>query len=149
MELYIDLKNKLLEVLLQLYESDTVGNFLELLEGEQAVLSYLFKESHGVTPTDISHKIGITKARVTAILDALLEKELVKINRKKDDRRKVIVVLTEKGTKEITKKLLLLDNKIIKLIEILGTEKSKILVEILNDINQISKKGENQWKTKN
>ena len=144
MELYIDLKNKLLKILLQLYESDTVGNFLELLEGEQAVLSYLFKESHGVTPTDISHTIGITKARVTAILDALLEKELVKINRKKDDRRKVIVVLTEKGTKEITKKLLLLDNKIIKLIEILGTEKSKILVEILNDINQISKKGENQ-----
>ena len=59
------------------------------------------------------------------------------LKRKSDDRRKIIVSLTEKGEEAIVSKLIVLDNKILKLIEELGVEKSITLIEILNDINQI------------
>ena len=59
------------------------------------------------------------------------------LKRKSDDRRKIIFSLTEKGEEDIVSKLVLLDNKIVKLIKELGIEKSTTLIGILNDINQI------------
>ena len=137
MELYNNLKNELIEALLQLYISNQASSIAEMLEGEHAVLSYILKEEQDVTPTNISIKLGITKSRVTAILNSLHEKELVLLKRKSDDRRKIIVSLTEKGEEDIVSKLVLLDNKIVKLIKELGIEKSTPLIGILNDINQI------------
>lgn len=137
MELYNNLKNELIEALLQLYISNQASSIAEMLEGEHAVLSYILKEEQDVTPTNISIKLGITKSRVTAILNSLHEKELVLLKRKSDDRRKIIVSLTEKGEEDIVLKLVLLDNKIVKLIKELGIEKSTTLIGILNDINQI------------
>lgn len=137
MELSNNLKNEFIEALLQLYISNQASSIAEMLEGEHAVLSYILKEKQDVTPTNISLKLGITKSRVTAILNSLHEKELVLLKRKSDDRRKIIVSLTEKGEEAIVSKLIVLDNKILKLIEELGVEKSIALIEILNDINQI------------
>ena len=137
MELYNNLKDELIEALLQLYISNQASSIAEMLEGEHAVLSYILKEEQDVTPTNISIKLGITKSRVTAILNSLHEKELVLLKRKSDDRRKIIVSLTEKGEEDIVSKLVLLDNKIVKLIKELGIEKSTTLIGILNDINQI------------
>ena len=137
MELSNNLKNEFIEALLQLYISNQASSIAEMLEGEHAVLSYILKEKQDVTPTKISLKLGITKSRVTAILNSLHEKELVLLKRKSDDRRKIIVSLTEKGEEAIVSKLIVLDNKILKLIEELGVEKSITLIEILNDINQI------------
>ncbi len=137
MELSNNLKNEFIEALLQLYISNQASSIAEMLEGEHAVLSYILKEKQDVTPTNISLKLGITKSRVTAILNSLYEKELVLLKRKSDDRRKIIVSLTEKGEEAIVSKLIVLDNKILKLIEELGVEKSITLIEILNDINQI------------
>ena len=137
MELYNNLKNELIEALLQLYISNQASSIAEMLEGEHAVLSYILKEEQDVTPTNISINLGITKSRVTAILNSLHEKELVLLKRKSDDRRKIIVSLTEKGEEDIVSKLVLLDNKIVKLIKELGIEKSTTLIGILNDINQI------------
>lgn len=137
MELSNNLKNEFIEALLQLYISNQASSIAEMLEGEHAVLSYILKEKQDVTPTNISLKLGITKSRVTSILNSLHEKELVLLKRKSDDRRKIIVSLTEKGEEAIVSKLIVLDNKILKLIEELGVEKSITLIEILNDINQI------------
>ena len=137
MELSNNLKNEFIAALLQLYISNQASSIAEMLEGEHAVLSYILKEKQDVTPTNISLKLGITKSRVTAILNSLHEKELVLLKRKSDDRRKIIVSLTEKGEEAIVSKLIVLDNKILKLIEELGVEKSITLIEILNDINQI------------
>ena len=137
MELSNNLKNEFIEALLQLYISNQASSIAEMLEGEHAVLSYILKEKQDVTPTNISLKLGITKSRVTAILNSLHEKELVLLKRKSDDRRKIIVSHTEKGEEAIVSKLIVLDNKILKLIEELGVEKSIMLIEILNDINQI------------
>ena len=137
MELSNNLKNEFIEALLQLYISNQASSIAEMIEGEHAVLSYILKEKQDVTPTNISLKLGITKSRVTAILNSLHEKELVLLKRKSDDRRKIIVSLTEKGEEAIVSKLIVLDNKILKLIEELGVEKSITLIEILNDINQI------------
>ena len=142
MELSNNLKNEFIEALLQLYISNQASSIAEMLEGEHAVLSYILKEKQDVTPTNISLKLGITKSRVTAILNSLHEKELVLLKRKSDDRRKIIVSLTEKGEEAIVLKLIVLDNKILKLIEELGVEKSITLIEILNDINQIIVKEE-------
>lgn len=123
MELSNNLKNEFIEALLQLYISNQASSIAEMLEGEHAVLSYILKEKQDVTPTNISLKLGITKSRVTAILNSLHEKELVLLKRKSDDRRKIIVSLTEKGEEAIVSKLIVLDNKILKLIEELGVEK--------------------------
>ena len=84
MELSNNLKNEFIEALLQLYISNQASSIAEMLEGEHAVLSYILKEKQDVTPTNISLKLGITKSRVTAILNSLHEKELVLLKRKSD-----------------------------------------------------------------
>ena len=84
--------------------------------------------------TEVPNVVGMSEDEAEKTLH---EKELVLLKRKSDDRRKIIVSLTEKGEEAIVSKLIVLDNKILKLIEELGVEKSITLIEILNDINQI------------
>ena len=55
----------------------------------------------GITPAEISDQLGVTRATVTGLLDALEKEKLVVRKRRSDDRRKVSVFLTAKGLKKV------------------------------------------------
>lgn len=55
----------------------------------------------GITPAEISEQLGVTRATVTGLLDALEKEKFIIRQRREDDRRKISVFLTAKGFKKV------------------------------------------------
>ena len=82
------------------------GDLTEYLKGETAFL-VLLKNSgkETVTPSYLSDELGVTKGRITAIINSLSEKGMVTLGQVEGDRRKVDVRITKAGVEYIDKKL--------------------------------------------
>lgn len=82
------------------------GDLTEYLKGETAFL-VLLKNSgkKAVTPSYLSDELGVTKGRITAIINSLSEKGMVTLGQVEGDRRKVDVRITKAGVEYIDKKL--------------------------------------------
>ncbi len=68
-----------------------------MLHGEKAVLLYLSEREAGVTAGELSRALEIGSGGVANVLNALEKKGLIVRKTCPDDRRKVIVSLSEKG----------------------------------------------------
>ncbi|UTW04489.1 MarR family transcriptional regulator [Amphritea atlantica] len=64
----------------------------------QLMLMQTLRESTQLTTGELAKEMVLTQATVTSILDRLEKKELIARERGKEDKRKVWVSLTEKGT---------------------------------------------------
>lgn len=140
-----ELKQELIEALNILSSEEFIIKFSSTLEGEAAFLLLLNKLDGSASPTEISNHLGITKARVSALSQALIEKELITEERNKNDRRKINLFLTEKGYQVIETRLLNISKSVDNLISRLGNEKTKQLIEIIDEISNIileEKKGQ-------
>ena len=82
------------------------GDLTEYLKGETAFL-VLLKNSgkKTVTLSYLSDELGVTKGRITAIINSLSEKGMVTLGQVEGDRRKVDVRITKAGVEYIDKKL--------------------------------------------
>lgn len=111
----------------------------EFSRGEAGVLSYLSFDKEEATSGELSEKLNVTTARVAKILNSLENKGLIK--RKEDiyDKRKTVVVITEKGTElaEYAKKNII--NKITNVIKEIGYDEvisylktTKRIIEVIN-----------------
>ena len=114
--------------------TDVLNNFSR---GEVGVLSYLVFDKGEATAGELSEKLNVSTARVASVLNSLESKEYV--TRKVDslDKRKTLVVITEKGKelaistkKEITDMLL-------KIIDEVGYDDIKEYVRILQKIRNV------------
>lgn len=82
------------------------GDLTEYLKGETAFLVLLKKSGKKtVTPSYLSDELGVTKGRITAIINSLSEKGMVTLGQVEGDRRKVDVRITKAGVEYIDKKL--------------------------------------------
>lgn len=102
----------------------------EFSRGEVGVLSYLAFDKDEVTAGELSEKLNVSTARIASILNSLENKEY--INRREDanDRRKTVVVITNKGMKlAISTKEEIID-KIITVINEVGYDEIKKYIEI-------------------
>ena len=63
------------------------------------VIGILSRAEGEVHPTDICTELGVTTPRITTILNAMEEDGLIERSMSADDRRKVVVKLTDKGGK--------------------------------------------------
>lgn len=66
------------------------------------VLRLLGNAEGDVHPTDLCQKLEVTTPRITVILNEMEEKGLVERQISKEDRRKIVVVLTDKGKEAMT-----------------------------------------------
>ena len=71
---------------------------------QSLVMKPLFHATESYSSASLSRILNMTPANMTGIIDRLEEKELVKRTRTKEDRRKTLIVLTEKG-KELSERL--------------------------------------------
>lgn len=69
----------------------------ETMQGETFVILYIQMEGGSVIPSEISKVMNISSARIAAVLNSLEGKELVTRKIDSEDRRRVLVDLTEKG----------------------------------------------------
>lgn len=132
-----DLKDELLVAISDLFTSDFFEQLSKTQEGEVSVLLFIYRYGESTIPSLISECLSISRARVTAIITTLNEKGLVKFERNKQDRRKLMVSITEFGIQEIKEKLDILDAKLLKMLERLGLEKSQTFVQTICEITNI------------
>lgn len=100
--------------------------------GEIPVLQYLSSADGDVIPSKIAKKLGLSRARMSHILDALETKGYVMRRTDPSDRRRVLVSITESGRDYAAKKnaesVALLSNQL----SSLGEHDAQELVRILN-----------------
>lgn len=100
--------------------------------GETPVLQYLSSADGDVIPSKIAKKLGLSRARMSHILDALETKGYLMRRTDPSDRRRVLVSITESGRDYAAKKnaesVALLSNQL----SSLGEHDAQELVRILN-----------------
>ncbi|RUS96642.1 putative HTH-type transcriptional regulator YetL [Dulcicalothrix desertica PCC 7102] len=73
--------------------------------GKFTLLMQLYVAPEGLTPSEFADRVGVTRATITGLLDGLEREELVKREAHPNDRRRLIIRLTEKGKQLVAKVL--------------------------------------------
>lgn len=109
----------------------------EFNRGEIGVLSYLAFDKDRALAGELSEKLNVTTARIASILNSLESKEY--INRKEDDldKRKTLVVITEKGKRLADEAKTEVMKKIVKVIREIGCEEIKDYLRIVLKIKKV------------
>lgn len=131
---FVDLKDELLVAISELFSSDFFVQLTQTQQGEIAVLLFIYRYSEPTNPSLISDCLSISRARVTAIITSLSEKGLVRYEHSKIDRRRLMVVITDKGIEKIKERLDKLENRILNILIKLGLERSQTFIDIITEI---------------
>lgn len=140
----IDLKDELIDSVNSLSSDEFFAKMFSALQGETSVLMYIYRNNCCASPSSISNALRITKARVTAVSNSLIDKWLIKLERNQADRRKVDLFLTDKGIQKIEDDIETLNKRVSYVLDELGEEKVRDLIDIIGDILDIIKKGGNR-----
>ncbi|OAA83859.1 MarR family winged helix-turn-helix transcriptional regulator [Clostridium ljungdahlii] len=79
-------------------------NYEEKLSISQLLLLYLLEESESYKVSELAEKLGITPSAVTNLSNKLVESQFINRFRPEDNRRVVMISLTDKG-KQFLKKM--------------------------------------------
>ncbi|MDR2833506.1 MAG: MarR family winged helix-turn-helix transcriptional regulator [Streptococcaceae bacterium] len=106
--------------------SKMMGNMNQYSKGENAVLAQLFHhDQEEIAPSDLSKCTHTSTARVASILNSLEEKGFVTREISKEDRRKIIVKITEAGKEEALKNKKIILGNISTIFEKMGKEETE------------------------
>lgn len=100
--------------------------------GEAPVLQYLSGIDGDVIPSEIAKKLKFSRARMSRILDSLESKGYVQRRTDPNDRRRVLVSITEEGRDFAAKKNAESVASLSKQLSALGEHDAQELVRILN-----------------
>ena len=103
-------------------------------QGENFVLKILLKSDGPVSPTYLSQTINTTKGRISSILKTLEKKGEIVREVDRDNRRNVLITLTEAGRERITSELESSYDMMVKAFKSLGEEEVNEAVRLLNKL---------------
>ena len=132
--------DKLCVALRGIYKLPAIGELSGFLEGETAFLLTL-KEygSNPATPSVLSEDLGVTKGRITAIINSLTKKEMILLDKIEGDRRKINVRITDKGLEFINAKLQKVESFVDEFVSRVGKERVDEFTEMLESITSAIK----------
>lgn len=124
---------------------DGIGRFSK---GEIRLLATLHYSGGGVQAKELARMAGISTARVTAILNAEEEKGYIRREAIDGDRRKISVILTDKGEQEYQNRRQELQDRITSYFAYLGEADTEHLLHIISRTKEFveTKRKENQGK---
>lgn len=125
--------NESIATLERILTSDNFSVFeriTRISRGEIFVLKILLFNNGTSSPTEISEAMKSTKGRISAILNSLEKKGFIGREIDKDNRRNIIVTLTESGRDYVMKELQECYRIVAHVFEELGEEDSKKFVEL-------------------
>ena len=105
--------------------------------GEMAVMRALLLAGGSLTPSELADQAWVSNARVANILKALEQKGWIEREHSKEDRRRVIVTITDKGRQDIETKRRDFEHRAASFLEQLGEEDTREMVRLLRRTNQI------------
>lgn len=141
----LPLDASMLETLLQLLQfmnnfSSTVEKYFGrygLSQGRFGIMVLLFIHPENVwIPADLAASLGVTRATVTGLLDSLEKSNLVERQIHSQDRRKLIVKLTQDGSLFIQNMLPEHSQRFSQLLVGLSNQEQKTLMELLAKVSQ-------------
>ncbi len=106
-------------------------------DGELKMLGSLYYEKDGKTAGELSTKLRVSTARVARMLNALEEKEMIVRKKDVEDKRKILVYLTDKGKEYVVDKFQVCLSFLENMYEKLGENDTKEYLRILEKIEKI------------
>jgi DNA-binding MarR family transcriptional regulator len=101
-----ELRNKLIAILSQMYDTVAFTSLAEFLQGELHVMYNLYiNRNTEINPSALSESLHVSRSRITAALSNLREKGYITMEISEIDRRRMCVRLTEEGESFIEGKM--------------------------------------------
>lgn len=126
--------NETKEVFLKQLEAisklEMMKHLTPFLYGEDAMLLKLYVKE-ATTPKLISEVLGITKGRVTALMNSLKKKGYILVVVNKEDARSYNLELTPKGSSYIEGRFSFISNYFDTLLDYIGVEETDALITLL------------------
>jgi MarR family transcriptional regulator, organic hydroperoxide resistance regulator len=110
----------------------------DLSHGERRILGYLTFGKNGVPSGDLSDKLDLTTPRVASALNSLAKKGYIERNRDENDKRMVIVSITEAGKSFMMEEYNKLISMMQQTLERLGENDAQELIRIIKRIKEIT-----------
>jgi MarR family transcriptional regulator, organic hydroperoxide resistance regulator len=110
------------------------------LHGEMFILNFLIFQGKDVLPGEISTAMNTSSARVAMALKTLEQKSLIERRVDSDDRRKILVSITQLGRELVSNERKEMHDKMMEILEELGEADAREYVRIVSRITEISKK---------
>ena len=135
---YKDLALEFIEVMNQTRRRSVPKQIDDSMRGEHFVLNYISEHEGNVIPGDISHEMGITSARIAAALNSLEKKGLILRRIDAEDRRRILIDMTEAGREQVKKHYQMLLDRTIEMLRYLGEEDAKTYIRIMKKMAEFS-----------
>ncbi len=97
------------------------------------------KEEGEITITKLSKILGVSPPSTSAMVDRLVEKEILVRERSRKDRRKVVVSISKKAAEHIEKIDMAILKTFTELVEKIGPETSRKWCEVLSHVKEVIK----------
>jgi DNA-binding MarR family transcriptional regulator len=108
------------------------------LHGEMFILNYLINEQSDTLPSELAAAMNTSTARVAMALKSLETKGFIRRRIDKDDRRKVIVSITEEGRRLVMSERREMRDRMVRILRELGEEDAREYIRIIERITEIS-----------
>lgn len=109
-------------------------NISDCVQGESFILAYLYEKQGYVIPKDISTAMGISTARIAAVLNSLENKGFVSRIIDKTDRRRILVELTDEGLQFTKEQRAEIKEQTSRMLGLLGGQDAKEFIRLMNKL---------------
>ena len=131
-------RNELIDSIFKVSNSENISTILRLSEGKNSLLYLLYVSENSLTPSEISKRLNISRARVTVMLNSLSNENLIEFSKVDDDKRKMYVKLTNYGVNSVCENIKKIDELLTLLSNIIGIDSLERLIEVFDKLNNIS-----------
>lgn len=136
-----ELRQELINVMVSVKQVLVKKNFSRPLIGEGQILICLI-ENNGLTPGTLSDISELGSGRVANILKSMEEKGYIVRKKDNNDKRKVLVYITEEGKKWHNENKKMVEEEVDNILKYIGENDTKELIRILNKITDYNDKKE-------
>lgn len=91
----------------------------------------------GTLNTTLARQIGVAAPSMTAMIDGLVERELVDRSIDPNNRRQVIILLTDSGKERLTALEAAITDRVSTALAVLSLEQKELLLTALNDLERM------------
>ncbi|MFL0252893.1 MarR family winged helix-turn-helix transcriptional regulator [Clostridium neuense] len=131
---YESLAHDFMEVMHHMHGRNPQKRVNDSLHGENFVLSYISSHEGNVIPSDISNAMGATSARIAAALNSLEKKGLISRRIDVEDRRRILIDLTDAGREHVHEQNQKMMNFVTNMLKYLGEDDAKEYIRIMKKL---------------
>jgi DNA-binding MarR family transcriptional regulator len=134
---YDELAAELLQGMKSLHRVKPQKDIQEALQGEAFILDYIASHEGDVLPSEIGNKMEVSSARIATALNSLEKKGLVTRQIDTQDRRMILIAITQEGRKIAKKHQEAVLRVATKMLRLLGEHDAKEYVRIQKRLAEI------------